>query len=116
MLRFLADENLNRNIVRGLRRVENVDILPAQDAGLAGSDDPTILDWAAAESRIVVSHDVNTLVQLAWQRVVDSVVMPGVIIVPPACATADVIADLLLINRVCNPDEFAGKVWYLPLR
>lgn len=83
MLRFLADENLNRNILRGLFRVAVIDIVRAQDVGLAGTDDRAILDWAAKENRIVVSHDVNTLVQLAWQRVANDQAMPGLIAVPP---------------------------------
>jgi hypothetical protein len=39
-----ADENLDNDIVRALRRrVPDVDIIRAQDAGLSGRDDPTIL-------------------------------------------------------------------------
>ncbi len=48
MWRFLTDENLNADIVRGLRlRHPDLDILTVRDAGLAGVDDPEILAWAA---------------------------------------------------------------------
>ena len=116
MLRFLADENLNRNMIRGIVRAAEIDIVRAQDVGLAASDDPTILEWAAAQDRVVVSHDVTTLVQFAWQRVAAELPMPGLIVVPPSCAIAQVISEILLIDRVCNPDDIARQIWYLPLR
>jgi hypothetical protein len=44
MLPLLADENLNRRIVRGLRLVvPNLDCLIAQEEGLTGKDDPDVL-------------------------------------------------------------------------
>lgn len=39
MLRLLADENFNNNIVRGLlRRKPDLDIVRVQDVGLSGAD------------------------------------------------------------------------------
>jgi hypothetical protein len=53
MLRLAADENFNMHIVNGiLRRLPDVDIVRVQDAGLTGSDDPTVLNWAASEGRV----------------------------------------------------------------
>lgn len=52
VLRFLADENFNNDILRGvLRRTPDVDILRVQDVGLSGRPDPEILAWAAQEQR-----------------------------------------------------------------
>lgn len=43
MARFLADENFNNQIVRGvLRQSPDVDIVRVQDVGLSGVDDPTV--------------------------------------------------------------------------
>jgi predicted nuclease of predicted toxin-antitoxin system len=62
VLRFAADENFNNDIVRGLlRRKPNLDIVRVQDVGLAGADDPTILEWAAREGRILITQDVSTI-------------------------------------------------------
>jgi len=45
-MRFLADENFNIDIVRGLlRRKTDLDIVRVQDVGLSGADDPTVLEW-----------------------------------------------------------------------
>jgi predicted nuclease of predicted toxin-antitoxin system len=69
MLRLAADENFNGDIVRGLlRRNPQIDIVRVQDVGLSGGDDATVLEWAAQESRIVVTHDVSTLVKHALFR------------------------------------------------
>lgn len=56
---FLADENLRRAVVLGVRRREpGVSFLQSFEVGAAGKDDPTVLQIAAREGRILVSHDV----------------------------------------------------------
>jgi len=70
MAQFLADENFNNQIVRGvLRHSPNVDIVRVQDVGLSGVDNPTVLEWAAQEERIVLTHDVATMTTFAYQRI-----------------------------------------------
>lgn len=52
MLRFVSDENLNNQIVRGiLRRNANLDIVRVQDVALSQTDDRVILEWAAQQNR-----------------------------------------------------------------
>ena len=61
MLRLAADENFNNNIVRGLlRQRPGLDIVRIQDVGLSGADDPTVLEWAAQEGRVLLTHDAST--------------------------------------------------------
>ncbi|MEA5602764.1 DUF5615 family PIN-like protein [Nostoc sp. UHCC 0252] len=70
MLKLLADENFDNTVVRGLfRRSPEIDILRVQDVGLSGKDDPTVLDWAAQEGRILLTHDVSTITRYAYDRV-----------------------------------------------
>lgn len=60
MLRFLSDENLNNDIVRGLlRRKPEIDLVRVQDVGLSGADDPTVLAWAAQDGRVLLTQDVT---------------------------------------------------------
>jgi hypothetical protein len=78
MLRFLADENLNNQIVRGvLRRNPNIDIVRVQDVGLAEADDPTVLEWAAQNGYVLLTHDVATMTSFAYERVQAGLAMPG---------------------------------------
>ena len=70
MLKLLADENFDNTIVRGLfRRNLKLDFLRVQDVGLSGKDDPTVLEWAAQEGRILLTHDVATITRYAYDRV-----------------------------------------------
>ncbi len=48
MTKLAADENFNNDILRALRwRRADLDVVRVQDAGLAGTDDPTVLAWAS---------------------------------------------------------------------
>jgi len=50
MLRLLADENFDNDIVRGaLRHRPAFNVLRAQDVGLSETDDPDVLAWTARE-------------------------------------------------------------------
>ena len=52
MLSFLADENFNGHIVRGLlRRLPTLDLVRIQDVGLSGAEDAEVLEWASRENR-----------------------------------------------------------------
>ena len=69
MTRFLADENFNNQIVRGiLRQAPSIDIVRVQDVGLSGVDDPTVLAWAAETGRIVLTHDVATMILFIFSQ------------------------------------------------
>jgi hypothetical protein len=62
MLRFAADECFDGHILRGLlRRIPDLDIVRIQDTDLAGSEDPAVLEWAAAAGRVLLTHDATTM-------------------------------------------------------
>jgi predicted nuclease of predicted toxin-antitoxin system len=95
MLRFLADENFNNDVLRGvLRRNPDLDIVRVQDVGLQGLDDPTILEWAANEGRILLTHDVETMTNYAYERVTATKAMPGVFEIKRSLPLREVIEDL----------------------
>ncbi len=76
MLSFAADENFNMHIVNGvLRRRPEVDILRVQDAGVGGADDRIVLEWAASEGRVLLTHDANTITAFAYQRIAQGLPM-----------------------------------------
>ena len=116
MLSLAADENFNNNIVRGLfRRKPDVDIVRVQDVGLSGADDSAVLEWAAQQERVLVSHDVSTLSKHAYARVVAGKRMPGVFEVATTLSIGRAIDDLLLIIECSVEAEWEGQVRYLPL-
>jgi hypothetical protein len=117
VLRWLADENFNNDILRALFRGKpEIDIVRAQDVGLTGIDDEGLLAWAAKQDRVLLTHDVSTITAHAYHRVTKGEAMPGVFEV--ACdawmrATGD---DILLLTECSSPGEWEGQVRYLPLR
>ncbi len=116
MLRLVADENFNNNIVRGLlRRESELDIVRVQDVGLSSADDPAILEWAAQERRILLTHDVSTVTKYAYERIQADLAMPGVFQVSRAVPIGRAIEDILLLAECSLEDEWEGQVRYLPL-
>jgi hypothetical protein len=117
MLRLAADENFNQDIVRGLlRREPDLDLVGVQDVGLSGAADPNVLAWAAAEGRLLLTHDVSTVTRYAYERVEASLRMPGVIEVSRTVPLGQAIEDILLLAELSLPDEWADQILYLPLR
>ena len=117
MLQLAADEDFNNHIVRGvLRRNPAMDIVRVQDAGLMSTKDPRVLEWAAAEGRVLFTHDVNTMPLHAKRRAAQGNPMPGLFAVPRYLSIGHVIEDVLLIAEYGLQGEFEGLVQYLPLR
>ena len=116
MIGFLADENLNRNIVSGLLlRNPKIDIVRAQDAGLTGVSDEALLEWAAVHRRILLTHDIRTMTRSAYQKLETGQAVTGVVLIRDRLHVLQVIEDLLLIAECSLESEWHGTVEYLPL-
>jgi hypothetical protein len=117
MLILLADENFNNDILRGmLRRKPDLDIVRVQDVGLSNAEDDVILEWAAKEGRLLVTHDVTTVTNFAYERVRAARPMPGVIEVDDDLPIGQAIEELLLIVEYSEKGEWEGHVLYVPLQ
>ncbi|MGD0499266.1 MAG: DUF5615 family PIN-like protein [Bryobacteraceae bacterium] len=117
MLRWLADENFNNDILRALVRASrDLDIVRAQDAGLTGTGDEALLAWAADQKRVLLTHDVSTITAHAYRRVMKGEPMPGVFEVGHRVPILAAVEDIILLSGCSNPDEWEGQVRYLPLR
>jgi hypothetical protein len=117
VIRFLADENFNNNIVRGVRlRKPDIDLVRVQDVGLSGADDETVLEWAARHERILLTSDVATITAFAYERVRGGKPMPGIFEVARTVALRLAIDDILLLATCSEDGEWEGQVQYLPLR
>lgn len=117
MMRFLADENFNSRIFKGLKkRVPDLDIVRVQDVGLTGSDDPTILEWAARENRILLTHDFETMVKFAYERIEANLPVAGVFEIHEAIPVGTAIEELVLIIGASEPEEWRNRVEFLPLK
>lgn len=98
MVRVLTDMDFNGRVVRGVLRLRpDFDLLRVQDSGLSEeTSDPDILEWAAGNDRIVLTHDRNTMVGYARDRIAAGLPMPGLIVVGNKAPIGQIISDLLL--------------------
>jgi predicted nuclease of predicted toxin-antitoxin system len=66
MLRLASDADVHGDILRGLRRrLPDIDLVRAQDALPEAASDPEVLAWAAAENRVLITNDRNTMIKFA---------------------------------------------------
>jgi hypothetical protein len=99
-VRYLADENFNGDVLRGVRRHRSdLDVVRVQDVGLSSASDPEVLEWAAREGRIVITHDVSTLVGFAYERIRAGLPVPGVMIASDALGIGEAIDLIVLCGR-----------------
>jgi len=117
-VRFLVDEDIDVDIVQGLRsREPAIDILDVKTAGLRGTKDPTLLSLAAEQDRILISHDRNTMTRHFRDRLASGESSPGLFIVPNRpSAIGDTIEWLLLVWTASQPEEWRDRIVYVPLR
>jgi predicted nuclease of predicted toxin-antitoxin system len=116
MIRFLLDENFNGKIVRGLRaRHPDIDMIRVQDTELCGADDSTVLEWAAQQGRVVLTHDLDTMTKYAGERIEQELPMAGVILIRDTVPVSKVIDDLLVVLGASEADEWENRIDFLPL-
>ncbi|SRR6266478_5267251 len=76
--RFLANHDLTEAIVLGLaRREPAIQFHRLRELGLANRPDTEVLEFAAREGFLLVSHDVNTMTAHASQRIASGLLMPA---------------------------------------
>ena len=118
MLRLASDADVHGEIIRGLRRrLPEIDLVRAQDALPEGTPDPEVLAWAAAENRVLITNDRNTMVGFAYQRVAAGEPVPGLIATTNEQSIGSAIDDILLIAEYMPEEEIRDQVVvFLPFR
>ena len=98
-IRFQADNDLKFGIVKAVRRREPaIDFVSAQEAGLDRIGDPELLDRAAAEGRVLVSHDRRTMIGHFRAHLAAGKSAPGLLIVSQGAFIGDVVEALVRIE------------------
>lgn len=77
--------------------------MSVQEDGLRQAEDPAVLEWAAQEGRIVVTHDVSTMLDFAYERVAAGLPTPGVFEIPDQTPRSVIIEELLLVAAASDP-------------
>jgi hypothetical protein len=114
--RFLADHDLNEHIVTGvLRREPTLELVRARDVGMSEHSDAEVLAYAANHGYIVVSHDVNTMPNAAYERMSSGQKMSGLLMVKQSDPVEPIIACLVLVGSASEAEEWDNQVYFLPL-
>jgi hypothetical protein len=78
--------------------------------------DPEVLALAAAQDRILVSHDFQTMPRHFGDFLQAGNSSPGVILVPQRLPVGDAIEELVLIWTASDADEWQNRILRIPLR
>src|SRR5262249_48876159 len=78
------------------------------------AEDPDLLEWAAGESRVMLTRDARTVIGYGHERVAQGLPMPGGIVVRQPVDIGRVLEDLTLIIECPLEGELKGQVLYIP--
>jgi predicted nuclease of predicted toxin-antitoxin system len=107
-IRFHLDEQMDPDIAAALRR-HGIDVTTTVDAGLAGAPDQAQLDFASADSRIIVTDDADFL-RLAASGAEHA----GIVICHRrSMSIGEMIRGLILIYEVLTLEEMRGRIEFL---
>jgi hypothetical protein len=110
-VKWLADENFDNAIIRGLLR-QTPTLVPE----ISRQDDRTLLRFATAEGRIVMTHDVSTMVPAMLEQMrIESRCAP-IVLVPDLMPVGAAIENILLLNDCAVEADWAAGVIHIPLR
>jgi len=114
--RFLADHDLNEHIIDGVQRREPaVEFIRVRDVDLEEKSDPEILQYAAENGLLVVSHDVNTMPAHARARLDAGKDMAGLFMARQFHPISPIIESLVLIWSASEAEEWHSQICFLPL-
>jgi hypothetical protein len=116
MLRLASDADVHGDLIRGLRRHRpELDLIRVQDALPEGTADLDVLAWAAAEGRVLITNDRNTMIGFAYQRRAEGKPVPGLITTTNDQSIGSAIDDILLIAEFLAEEDMINQfvVFYL---
>ena len=98
-----------------LGRESAVECARVREFGMGEASDDAILDYAAKQGWLVVSHDVNTMPAAAFARLAKGRAMAGLLMVPQTEPIRAIIESLLLVWSASEREEWNGQVVFLPI-
>ena len=117
-MKWLADENLHNAIIRGLLRQDlAIDIVRAQDIPeISGKDDRELLRFATSAGRVVLTHDISTMIPAMHEQIRIASRCTPIVLVADSMSIGAAIEDLLILNDCAVETDWTAGVIYIPLR
>lgn len=114
-VRFLADQNLNDDIISGvLRRLPEIDFETAYEADLEQASDAEVLSFAAREGKLLVTHDRKTM-PIHFGKLIETQNSAGVLIISQNCEVARAIEELIWVWEASEAEEYINLIRQIPL-
>ena len=114
-VKFQADADLDARVVRGLkRRLPEIDVRAAVDAGLAGLHDSKVLQIAAQSGRVLVSQDRRTMPR-HFRLFMTECSSPGVVLLRGGISIAAAVEELALIWSASEAEDWIDRLIWIPL-
>ena len=123
MSRFLVDEcsrsNALWNAIQTYNQQHPQEIIDAirvgdQGAPAFGTDDESLVKWAAARAMIIISRDTNTLAAIHDAFVSQENETPGVLFVRDGATLPDLIESISLVAHAAEPDFLKCRCEWIP--
>lgn len=104
-MKWLADENFDNDILRGIqRRLTSFDVVRAQDVTeISGLDDSAVLAWATTNNRVVLTHDLSTMIGAMQEQVERVASCSPIVFVRDSLPVSLVIGEILRTNARLKP-------------
>jgi hypothetical protein len=112
-VRFYTDENIQRSVVRQLRK-HGVDVLRCQEAGKRTAGDLTHLELATEAGRVLITRD-DDFLRLNKQWLEAGRDHCGIMFVTPGKweDIGAIVKDAILIHAALKPQEMYNQVWFV---
>lgn len=85
-----------------------------RETGLEGVGDPQILELAAGDNRVLVSHDRRTMLNHFRKRLEAGKASPGLLVASQGAPIGLVVEAIVLLWAVIDPAELRDQVYHLP--
>jgi hypothetical protein len=106
-VKFYTDEHVAKAVIKGLRQ-RGADVLTAPEAGMLGASDEEHLALAAAQGRVIFSHD-----QVFLRLHATGVEHAGIAYAGQGTSVGAIINGLMLIQQVLDAEEMRNQLEYL---
>ena len=79
-------------------------------------NDPDLLELAAQQVRILITHDRGTMPRYFLERLRAGKPSLGIFVIPQQASLGEIIESLLLVWTASREEEWQNQIVYLPFR
>lgn len=120
-LRYLLDEHLRGPLWRAIQWHNSSGVYPLDVVRVGeppdlplSSDDPTLLQWAEREQRILVTHDPDTMPKHLADHLAAGRHSPGVFMLRPRSTLPQILSFLVDAAYASEPGEWQDRIQFIP--